>query len=280
MHIKWMIRSLLHSTKLPSIHLTATSEDSGCCDSKFGGTFYLPQGEAVPRCPEGEEMECLAQINFAQLPRSKCFPKEGLCQFFVDTDAKRFEAKFDDPVQYSELYEVRFYPHPDPALQQEGVHGPDPERESRLKAPWKQGKMTFQTKQEVASVYLRLDDEGWGGQFRGDFGYDDPGQIRTLSLLTRISGYDIENWGSELEDFIWDFGNSGCKLGGHPHLYQFDPRTEQELLQPYSQLLFQYDLSSRKLEPPYPYVLLFFIKPEDLKQGQFQNALLHCYAYM
>lgn len=69
----------------------------------------MPRGGAyaVP-CPD----------QFWKIPHLEGFPREGLLQFFVDTNQERFEAKIDDPNTRRQLYSVRYYPSPDAALQQ------------------------------------------------------------------------------------------------------------------------------------------------------------------
>ena len=118
MRTQKVIQNALESTRLSSLHLSAVQKPAVCIDSKFGGIFYLPEGENVPTCPEGEPMQFLAQINFAKMPRLEGFPQTGLLQFFIDTNQERFEEKIDDPSTRRQLYSVRYYPSPDAALQQ------------------------------------------------------------------------------------------------------------------------------------------------------------------
>ena len=113
MRTKRIIQNALRSTCLPSVRLSAVQKPAVCIDSKFGGRFYLPKGENIPTCPEGEHMRFLAQINFGKMPHLEGFPREGLLQFFVDTNQERFEAKIDDPNTRRQLYSVRYYPSPD-----------------------------------------------------------------------------------------------------------------------------------------------------------------------
>ena len=83
---KEQILSVLESTKLPCVHITPESDRTpGPTDSKFGGDYYLPAGGEV------SELEFLAQINFAQVPRLKGFPERGLLQFFLCTGSDEFE---------------------------------------------------------------------------------------------------------------------------------------------------------------------------------------------
>ena len=119
MRTKKLIQNALKSTRLSSLHLSAVQKSATCIDSKFGGIFYLTEGESIPVCPEGEPMQFLAQINFAKMPRLDGFPRTGLLQFFLDTNQKRIEEKIDDPNTRRQLYSVRYYSLPNAALQQE-----------------------------------------------------------------------------------------------------------------------------------------------------------------
>ena len=88
---KEQILSVLESTKLPCVHITPESDRTpGPTDSKFGGDYYLPAGGEV------SELEFLAQINFAQVPRLKGFPERGLLQFFLRTGSDEFEGFIED----------------------------------------------------------------------------------------------------------------------------------------------------------------------------------------
>lgn len=119
MRTKKLIQNALKNTGLSSLHLSAVQKSTTCIDSKFGGVFYLPEGESIPTCPEGEPMQFLAQINFAKMPHLDGFPQIGLLQFFLDTDQERLEEKIDNPNTRRQLYSVRYYPSPNAVLQQE-----------------------------------------------------------------------------------------------------------------------------------------------------------------
>ncbi len=118
MRTKKMIQNALKSTCLSSLRLSAVQKPTSCIDSKFGGIFYLPEGENIPSCPEGEPMQFLAQINFTQMPHLEGFPRAGLLQFFLDTNQEHIEEKIDDPNTRRQLYSVRYYSSPNAALQQ------------------------------------------------------------------------------------------------------------------------------------------------------------------
>lgn len=334
MRTKKIIQAALEETKLPSIHISVIDKPTTCIDSKFGGIFYLPQMESIPTCPEGEQMQFLAQINFAKMPHMEGFPKKGLLQFFLDTDQARFQEKIDDPEKLRQLYAVRYYPMPDMALQREidiphftptkvittvtinGETISKKEYEKRLKdasekeekpvsvflsmmagkgippaktsllaelrnhakfhyqtilghldLPWNEGKMAFRSASEVATMCFGIDG------LVSDMGYEEMcnNQV-TPEIITKQSGYDIENNESAIDSLCWDFGNWGTKVGGHPALHQTDRRLDMENGEHYKVLLFQYDFTTKKnLETD---TFQFFIKPEDLINAKFDDVLL------
>ena len=51
--------------------------------SKVGGVPYLPKNIDYPRSPTGRELQFLAQINFAEVPRLPKFPNKGILQFYI-----------------------------------------------------------------------------------------------------------------------------------------------------------------------------------------------------
>ncbi len=117
---KKMILEQLEDTLLPALKVKADPDkETDCLDSKFGGVFYLPQGESIPQNPNGVPMEFLVQLNFSKLRAPEGFPKKGILQFFLDTDSEsKFLAENEDGTVLREQYALRYYPEPDAALQQ------------------------------------------------------------------------------------------------------------------------------------------------------------------
>ena len=267
MRNKNVIIEAMASSKLPAVHLTAAAEKpSSPLDSMFWGECYLPQGEQIPQTPDGEPMRLLAQLNFAQIPVLPGFPSQGLLQFWLDDNADHFEAKIDDYQTMRELYAIRFYPQPDLALQQKEAPPQGPGLLPLMNLPQLAGKMAFQAAEEIATIDL----SAGNGNFT-DYGYAEAAKALTPKIL-RKSGFNLE-----LEDvtdeFCWQFGNWGCKLGGHPALRQGDIRYNMPELQPYTTLLFQYDLTTpEELETD---TFVFLIKPQDLAVCRFDDVRLY-----
>ena len=77
------------------------------------------------------------------------------------------------------------------------------------------------------------------------------------------------------ERFFADFGNWGCKLGGHPAIGWGDPREVDDnypIWKAYTALLFQLDLMPGKEYGQD--VFGFFMKPEDLAACRFDKVLM------
>ena len=51
--------------------------------SKFSGSPFLPEGFSYPCDSSGNPMLMIAQLNFAEMPRLKDYPEEGILQLFV-----------------------------------------------------------------------------------------------------------------------------------------------------------------------------------------------------
>ncbi len=269
---KELIIKALEKTAIPALHITAVSDETvTCLSSKFGGDFYLPQGQKIPVSPEGEELNFLAQINFSETEPLEGFPKQGILQFFVDTNEEHFFDKLEDEELKKELYEIRYYPNPDKTLQQTIIYQKKNENRNDLRTLWLEGKMSFQKEQEITNLSIYMDSqtpwEELGNSLR-----------KKLPSLISKAGYDLENDEEDTDEFFWDFGNWGCKAGGYPAVRQGDIRDDYEEYTSYTTLLFQYDFTTREeLEED---TFVFFIKPEDLEACRFDNVLLYwhnCY---
>lgn len=267
MRTKKFIAEALASSKLPAIHLTPTSEKPvNPLDSMFWGECYLPEGEQIPQTSDGEPMRLLAQINFAQIPKLPGFPSQGLLQFWLDDNADNFENKIDDEQTMRELYAIRFYPQPDPTLQQKSEAEQKPSCLPLMNMPQLEGKMAFQAAEEIATLDLYYDNKNIT-----DYGFTESAKALTPKILQK-SGFNLE-LEDETDLFCWQFGNWGCKVGGHPALRQGDIRYNMPELQPYTTLLFQYDLTT--LEELEADTFVFLIKPQDLTACCFDDVRLY-----
>ena len=270
--------SVLESTKRPCVHITPESDRTpGPTDSKFGGDYYLPAGGEV------SELEFLAQINFAQIPRLKGFPERGLLQFFLRTGSDEFEGFIEDDSAWHSnagFFQVRWYPE----VPEDGPAHPDEVPETRWAMDKVTGGMKFASAEEAATLGLGV--EG----FFFDLGFETGAETVEKLFLADYQrqeagepdenpeGYDLGDCGGVI-DLTEDFGNWGFKLGGHPALRYDDIRLDDTAYQAYSQLLFQFDLTllSQSCDAD---TICFFIKPEDLNACRFDDILMvhhNCY---
>ena len=64
------------ATQKESIEMTLLlSEHLTLWQSKVGGEPYLPISQHYPQTLEGENLQLLAQINFAELPENEVYPQ-------------------------------------------------------------------------------------------------------------------------------------------------------------------------------------------------------------
>ncbi len=259
-----MIKKALQDTSLSSVHIIPVEKKGlRCTDSKFGGDFYLPEGKEAPVGEDGEAMEFLAQIRLSQMPYLEGFPKEGLLQFFLCTRGDVMEEMDEGELASKGHFRVVYYPE---------ITGEETSAcEDKLpKERWGMEKwikgMRFEQTKEVATLSV----EGT------DLGYEHAMKMLTPKLLLK-AGYDLSDC-PDTDQFFEDFGNWGCKVGGHPAIRQGDVRQEEEMYQAYTTLLFQMDFTTgEELEAD---TFVFFIKPEDLAKRNFEDVLLYwhnCY---
>lgn len=260
MTIKEQIFAACESTKLPCVHITP--EAGGPCgptDSRFGGEYYLPAGA------EASELEFLAQVNFAQVPRLEGFPEKGLLQFFLRTNdgAKRdFTEGRSAWLPDSGLFEVRWHPEVPEQAAAERTLVPKERWFTRTLT----GRMEFQAAEEIATFSVGNDG------LCTDMGFEEAGE-----LLPEDDMEDTEyDPGTEEGDerFFEDFSNKGSKLGGHPAIGWGDPRETDEdypACKAYTALVFQLDFMPEEYGAD---VFGFFMKPEDLAARRFDRVLM------
>jgi len=91
----------------PCVHLVAeqVGEPLAATASKFGGVPYLPEDHAWPRCPSGEPMTFIGQLNFAEIAATLAgrnetpppdTPTRGILSFFYDMETMAGGFEKDD----------------------------------------------------------------------------------------------------------------------------------------------------------------------------------------
>ena len=72
-----------NETRQPIVRFTLEKGEPELCESKTGGTPYLPHETPWPLDGEELPMELLAQIDCAAFQGLPDFPENGLLQFFI-----------------------------------------------------------------------------------------------------------------------------------------------------------------------------------------------------
>ncbi len=281
---KEQILAVLEPSRIPCVRIAPEpGRTPSPTDSKFGGEYYLPAGV------EPSDLEFLAQINLAQVPPLDGFPETGLLQFFLCTEDEAFENFLDEGSAYfsdSGFFQVRWYP-------EAPADGPGRENalpEKRWNMDKVSGGMCFLPDEQGATIALGESgvffdlgfeylEDALTALFQNDFDeddYDDEDEEDENEDEDTENAYDLSGC-EDTDRFCRDFGNWGFQFGGHPALRQGEVRLEDEAFEAYSELLFQYDLTSVDAQSP-QYLEAdtfgFFIKPEDLAARRFDDLLM------
>lgn len=219
--------------------------------SKIGGHPYLPKGEQYPQSLDGQNLQLLAQINFAELPENNDYPPTGILQFFINPHDDLYGLDFDDQ-QKQDGFRVIFYDavHLDHSqLQQEF---PDLETDDFMSPISGQFAIQF----EKSECYIDLNDFEFSKKVTDPY----------------AQGDDEDTF---CEEYSETFSSSGHRLGGYPFFTQTDPREYNELIQDYI-LLLQIDtddVDGKDIMWGDSGVGNFFIHPDDLKKRDFSKVL-------
>jgi uncharacterized protein YwqG len=232
--------------------------------SKIGGRPYLPPGHKLPVDSTGAEMFLLAQINCAELPAGKSFPKDGILQFFIaasDHYGANFREKIDEET-LSNQKDFRVVYHPNSTAESEEFkYPPLNERPRDLPIdPKKTLLMTFREGKELITTY----DFGFP-QIVGDETYS---WIEKLAKQNNLDEDDLfESVAESLEPTAFV-----DKLGGYPAFVQEDPRSigskKKLLLQ-----LNSHNEDGVEMMWGDGGVAGFFIDPADLERRDFSKVM-------
>lgn len=238
----------IEMTLLPSEHLNLWQ-------SKVGGEPYLPIGQHYPQTLDGENLQLLAQINFAELPQNDLYPQSGILQFFINPNDDLYGLNFDDQ-QIQDGFRVIFY---------------DAVTEDQT---------------GLVQDFPAFSDDGYSPvsgqsaiQFTKSESYIDLNNFDFSERVTDPFAKDDE------EDFCDEYGElfsaNGHRLGGYPFFTQTDLREHNESFQDYV-LLLQIDTDDTdgvEIMWGDSGVGNFFIHPEDLKKRDFSKVVYNwdCY---
>ena len=250
------IQSLLEKNSLRSIKIKLVDyKPKHPLQSKFGGKPYWPKNKSYPTDKEGNPLNFIAQINFSEITETlEDYPRKGLLQFFIANDGLYGLDFFDDKntlenslinkKNYAVIYHSEFS---------------EPINE-------------FSKDIEAA---LNNDDSPYSGESSITFTLSDdlvsPFDYR-FNKITRPLG--------ELDDDIEEYAckelykSPNHKMGGYAYFTQEDPRVRHAPDGNWL-LLFQMDSdSNERIDIMWGDVGIanFFIRPEDLKNLNFNNV--------
>ena len=75
------LKDMMRKTKKDVIRIDMANEPVTITSSKLGGQPYWSTDKVLP-----ENMLFLAQINFAEVPKTKLLPEKGVLQFFIEDE--------------------------------------------------------------------------------------------------------------------------------------------------------------------------------------------------
>lgn len=243
---------------------------TGIFDSKFGGVPYWDLQKHYPQDANGNKLALLAQFNFDKNNVSEPLPTKGMLQFFIRTfDDDIYGADFDNPTK-QDGFRVVYHETIDTSI-----------TESQIKAldiPWDtQSFDDFPLACEIGIVITPTEicmstaDENFSHVF--------------CEIASEVLQKDISNTPyykilskEEQKQLLDALPNGGHALLGHPFFTQYDPREDDDVLSAYTTLLFQMD-SDEDIIWGDCGVANFFIKPENLKNKNFDDVLYNwdCY---
>jgi uncharacterized protein YwqG len=70
-------------SKLPHVDVTPTIGTTTLWESKLRGIPYYPKARPWPLDPQSKPLVMFVQINFAEMPRLKGYPSEGILQLYI-----------------------------------------------------------------------------------------------------------------------------------------------------------------------------------------------------
>lgn len=105
-------RKRLEATVKPYVQIqTQVCEDTSLWQSKFLGRPYFPKSASFPRTEQGDYLYLLAQINFAEVPPLKGFPRKGILQFYL-SNTDLYGADFENPTR-QDGFRVMYHADPE-----------------------------------------------------------------------------------------------------------------------------------------------------------------------
>ncbi len=246
---KRTVEEWLDEQALPYTGLSVVDEaPDDLIASHIGGGAAAPRDGKWPLDKSGQPMLLLAQINLGELSLPHEFPKQGVLQFFIQSD-DLFGLNFDDPTDSDS--KVLWYPDSKILeIELRSEHDFKEDYSPFNKAEyWSEGRKLKLT----SSSNMRPE---WGVWFVEE---------KVNQYYDRAGGEDM------LEELFEEFEYEAHRLGGHPSFTQSDPRGYGNY-EDYNRVLLQIGCDD--------FIMFgdsgectFFITEADLRARNFDNVL-------
>ena len=242
-----VIEEFLKRTQKECMKVSVIEGEPGILDDKLGGKAYLPIGEEYPVDKEGKPMFLVAQFNLKNVDLDG-WPKSGVVEIFVDANLNwpsQYVIKyFEEGLEYQEnLPEVDSkYPIIDQPLK-------IVLKKAISVMPFSEHRFMDTVAEIIKDLY---------GEQASNFPEMD-------------AFFGNNDWP---EMFINKIKNPACNVGGYADFTQQDPRDREHVEK--KECLFKLDsnLSFKHINIGDAGILFTFITEEDIKNGNFQNAVV------
>lgn len=244
--------NIVHS-KLQFVNITLEKSNGSYLQSKVGGHPYFPEEMEYPADSNGNPLDFLAQINFAEVPKLEGYPDHGILQFYIALN-DLYGLDFSNRKEQKD-YRVIYHEVP----------GENPRKD-------------FYRLDEIrkSAEYMspKMSEDEYLMRFNMDAAYVSPHSIH-FGKFFNTKDLDFFAQFGEREDEVMEVYNNltpslGHKIGGYPFFTQDDPRMYDESIKDWV-LLFQLD-TDKSIMWGDSGIGNFFISKEDLKKADFSKV--------
>lgn len=262
-----IVAQLQETMRAPALPFSLEKGEPGLCESKVGGTPYLPADLPWPLDGRGAPLYLLMQVDCAELTALPDFPHTGLLQWFISGDDV-YGMDFDD-ICSGRGHRVLYHETVDPAVTAEAVREKMPEAPEGDYTPLGETpcRIVFGTPEIQPLPGL---DAHFGPAFVEKWNLACPEKpIQSVWELCREFNADDFMRGETKEKSVYH------QIGGFPYFTQADPR-EMDAYPALDTLLLQLD---SEMDGGEDLVLWgdcgignLFISREDLKKRDFSRV--------
>lgn len=271
--IQRVINILKERTAKPCIKLNTILTECTQFDSKVGGTPYVPNEFEYPRSTiNNEPLQLLAQINFEQMPKLEDFPSKGILQFYIqDTFDTMYGLDFSTPTQQKD-FRVIYHENIDYSAN----------NLDKIPTIKQCSEFDFIVEKCCKLVPQLINNQA---MLMCDVNFWDTLENIFIEIYPNATKQEFEDFcqQDDTDNYIWDncFNEDLAyhSIGGYPFFTQSDPREECSYAD-YTTLLLQLNTDDTcGMTWGDNGIGNFFIKPNDLKNLNFNDVLYYwdCY---